>query len=57
MASDNRLGMSSDRNLSDKAVEGYVLSLADHAHAAAQFFDNVVARDSLTDHVCQILRA
>ena len=35
----------------DKSVQGYVLGLVDYTHAAAaEFFDNAVVRDGLTDH-------
>jgi len=41
----------------DKAVEGHVLGLVDHAHAAAaKFFYDVVVRDGPPDHSGQILR-
>ena len=36
---------------SDETMEGRVLSFIDHAHAAAaQFLDDAVMRDGLTDH-------
>src|SRR5258708_39692484 len=36
---------------SHKAIEFYILSLVDHAHAAAaEFLDNAVVRDDLADH-------
>jgi hypothetical protein len=35
----------------DETVQLYVLSLVDHAHAAAtEFFDDAVVRDGLADH-------
>jgi hypothetical protein len=35
----------------DKSVEGYVLGLVDHTHAAtAQLLDDAVVRDGLVDH-------
>jgi len=41
----------------DKAMQLYVLSLVDHAHAAAtQLLDDAVVRNGLADHSCRILR-
>ncbi len=37
-------------------MEGYVLSLIDHAHpATAHLLDDAVVRDSLADHLAEIL--
>src|SRR5208337_1258240 len=40
----------------NKTMEGYVLSLIDHAHpATAQLLNDAVVRDSLADHLAEIL--
>src|ERR1022692_3558514 len=40
----------------NKTMEDYVLSLIDHAHpATAQLLDDLVVRDSLADHLAEIL--
>jgi ribulose bisphosphate carboxylase small subunit len=48
---------SSGRNFKDKTTERSVLSLLNDAYAAtAEFLDDAVVRDGLTDHWDRILR-